>query len=97
MTVFCFVFVGVFWLVFFQINEQRKVVPFTESSTKFQVTLPGTSLEELKGTLGMITLTSFITMPTQMNRLSENTALAWPSLQRYTENKVAQISKRCLM
>lgn len=71
--------------------------PFRESSTKFQVTLPGTSFEGFKDYLGMITLTSFITMPAQMNRIGETTALAWPSLRRYTENKVTQNSKRCIM
>lgn len=66
---------------FFQTNEQRKAVPF-HRITEVQVILPGTSFKRLKGSLGMITLTSFITIPAQINRIGQNTVLAWPSLLR---------------
>lgn len=66
---------------FFQINEQRKAVPF-HRITEVQVTLPGTSFKGFKGSLGMITLTSFITIPAQINRMGQNTVLTWPFLLR---------------
>lgn len=71
---------------FFQINEQRKAIPF-HRITEVQVTLPGTSFKGFKGSLGMITLTSFITIPAQINRMGQNTVLTWPSLPRIKSPK----------